>query len=81
MMNRCPQKSHDNDSTELSFLCAVTVRGERTLSEFKLGEGEVKRCFERVNSKLLENLQLDKVGKNVGRYMVASICMKTMWIQ
>jgi hypothetical protein len=55
-MNKCPKKSHDIDSTEPSFLCAVTARGERTLTEFKLGEGEVKKCFERVNSKLPENL-------------------------
>ena len=74
-MNKCPQKSNDIDSTELSFLRAVTARGERTLTEFKLGEGEAKKCFERVNSKLPENLQLDKVGKKVGRYTAASICM------
>jgi len=74
-MNKCPQKSHDNDATELSFLRAVTARGERTLTEFKLGEGEVKKCFERVNSKLPTHLKLDKVGNNVGRYTTASICM------
>jgi hypothetical protein len=45
------------------------------LTEYKLGEGEVKKCFERVNSKLPIHLQLDKVGKNVGRYTTASICM------
>lgn len=74
-MIKCPQKSNNNDSTKLSFLCAVTARGERTLTEFKLGEGEVKKCFERVNFKLLENLPLDEVGKNVGRYTDASIYM------
>ena len=31
-MNKCPQKSHDNDATELSFLRAVTARGELNLS-------------------------------------------------
>ena len=74
-MKKCPQKSHDRDSNELAFLRSVTARGERTLTEFKLGEGEVKKCFERINKKLPEHLQLDKVGKNVGRYTTASICM------
>ena len=74
-MNKCPQKSHDDDSTELSFLRAVTARGDRTLTEHKLGESEVKKCIQRINLKLPEQFQLDKVGKNIGRYTAASICM------
>jgi len=57
-MNKCLPKSHDKDSNELAFLRSVTARGERTLTEFKLGEGEVKKCFERINIKLVLKLVL-----------------------
>jgi hypothetical protein len=35
----------------------------------------VKKCFQIINLKLPEQFQLDKVGKNIGRYKAASICM------
>ena len=36
---------------------------------------KIKKCSERVNSRLPNHLQLDKVGNNVGRYTASSICM------
>jgi hypothetical protein len=74
-MNLYPSKSDSKDDAPLPLLRAVTTRGDRNLTEQRLGKNEVKRCYERVNARLPDHIKLDNVGMNVGRYTVLSICM------